>query len=92
MLSTAIYKELDGLDESYILGDFEDSDLCLKAIQAGYTNYIDSGINLYHLERQSQNLFEDKSWKFKLTIYNGMQHARRWGSMIEELSVSEERV
>ncbi|WP_430459485.1 glycosyltransferase family 2 protein [Thalassolituus sp. LLYu03] len=86
LMKTELYSQLGGLDESYVLGDFEDSDLCLKALNAGYVNYINSSIVLYHLERQSQNLFEDKSWKFKLTIYNGLQHTRRWGSMIKELS------
>jgi GT2 family glycosyltransferase len=83
LMRTSLYQELNGLDESYVLGDFEDSDLCLKALQAGYKNYINSDISLYHLERQSQNLFEDKSWKHKLTIYNGLQHTKRWNKLIE---------
>ena len=85
MMKKTTYKELNGLDESYVLGDFEDSDLCLKALKAGYKNYIDSSTSLYHLERQSQNLFNDTSWKFKLTIYNGMQHAKRWNESIVKL-------
>ena len=87
LMRTDIYQELHGLDESYVLGDFEDSDLCLKALQAGYKNYINSDISLYHLERQSQNLFEDKSWKHKLTIYNGLQHTKRWNKLIETMDV-----
>ncbi|GAA6135058.1 hypothetical protein NBRC116188_18480 [Oceaniserpentilla sp. 4NH20-0058] len=89
MMETLIYNELEGLDESYILGDFEDSDLCLKALESGYKNYLDSDISLYHLERQSQNLFEDRSWKFKLTIYNGIQHTRRWDQLIKKINASE---
>ena len=85
LMRTSLYQELNGLDESYVLGDFEDSDLCLKALQAGYKNYINSDISLYHLERQSQNLFEDKSWKHKLTIYNGLQHTKRWDKLIETM-------
>lgn len=89
LMKTSIYEELKGLDESYILGDFEDSDLCLKALDAGYKNYLDSDIELYHLERQSQNLFEDRSWKFKLTIYNGIQHTSRWDSLIKDINAVE---
>lgn len=85
LMKKATYQELGGLDECYVLGDFEDSDLCLKALKAGYENYIDSSTSLYHLERQSQNLFNDTSWKFKLTIYNGLQHAKRWNSSIVKL-------
>ena len=87
LMRTSLYQELNGLDESYVLGDFEDSDLCLKALQSGYKNYINSDISLYHLERQSQNLFEDKSWKHKLTIYNGLQHTKRWNKLIEAMDV-----
>jgi len=50
-----------------------------------YQNYIDTNTSLYHLERQSQNLFNDTSWKFKLTIFNGIQHSKRWDSTIVKL-------
>ncbi len=88
LMRTSLYQELNGLDESYILGDFEDSDLCLKALKAGYKNYINSDISLYHLERQSQNLFEDTSWKHKLTIYNGLQHTQRWDKLIQTMEAN----
>lgn len=86
LISHQIYNKLNGLDESYILGDFEDSDLCMKALQAGYKNYLLGSETLYHLERQSQNLFDDTDWKFKLTIFNGWQHTMRWGKTIEQIS------
>lgn len=86
MISRDLYELLEGLDESYILGDFEDSDLCMKSLQAGYTNYLLGSEKLYHLERQSQNLFDDNDWKFKLTIFNGWQHTQRWASAIEQLN------
>ena len=86
MLDKSIYNEVGGMDESYILGDFEDSDLCLKVLEAGYTNYLMDEITLFHLERQSQNLFTNTGWKFKLTVYNGWQHSKRWGQKIGELN------
>jgi len=85
LIKKKTYETLGGFDESYILGDFEDSDLCLKALQSGLKNYIDTNTSLYHLERQSQNLFNDTSWKFKLTIFNGIQHSKRWDSTIIKL-------
>ena len=85
LIKKKTYETLGGFDESYILGDFEDSDLCLKALQSGLKNYIDTNTSLYHLERQSQNLFNDTSWKFKLTIFNGIQHSKRWDSTIVKL-------
>lgn len=85
LIKKKTYEALGGFDESYVIGDFEDSDLCLKALKSGYENYIDSDTALYHLERQSQNLFNDTSWKFKLTIFNGIQHTKRWNSTIVKL-------
>ena len=84
-ISRALYLSVGGLDETYVLGDFEDSDLCLKLRRAGYRHYVLSDEKLYHLERQSQNLFENHDWKFKITLYNAWQHTERWGNLIEEL-------
>ncbi|GAA5445591.1 hypothetical protein Misp06_03794 [Microbulbifer sp. NBRC 101763] len=84
-ISKALYDSADGLDETYVLGDFEDSDLCLKLREAGYRHYVLADEKLYHLERMSQNLFENRDWKFKITLYNAWQHTERWGSLIEQL-------
>ncbi|BBM00392.1 glycosyltransferase [Microbulbifer sp. GL-2] len=84
-ISKALYDSAGGLDETYVLGDFEDSDLCLKLRKAGYLHYVLADEKLYHLERMSQNLFENRDWKFKITLYNAWQHTERWGSLIEQL-------
>jgi GT2 family glycosyltransferase len=85
MIDLERYGEGGGLSENYLLGDFEDSDLCLKLIEAGYRNYYLPEVSLVHLERQSQNLFSDSSWKTKVTLYNGWQHDRRWNDLITQL-------
>lgn len=82
MVDRKLYDSVDGLSENYILGDFEDSDLCLKLIEKGRKNRYMPSVSLYHLERQSQNLFSDSSWKTKVTLYNCWQHDRRWGEFI----------
>ncbi|QFT53788.1 glycosyltransferase family 2 protein [Microbulbifer sp. THAF38] len=84
-ISKALYDLVGGLDETYVLGDFEDSDLCLQLRKAGYRHYVLTDEKLYHLERMSQNLFENRDWKFKITLYNAWQHTERWGSLIEQL-------
>lgn len=88
MMTTQIFNELGGLDERFILGDFEDSDLCLKALEKGYKNYFLPGIELYHVERQSQNLFENLSWKQRITLYNCWEHTEKWGNAIRALKLS----
>ncbi|WP_237063464.1 glycosyltransferase [Microbulbifer zhoushanensis] len=84
-IDKALYESVRGLDETYVLGDFEDTDLCLKLRKAGYRHYVLGDEKLYHLERQSQDLFDNRDWKFKITLYNAWQHTERWGSLIEEL-------
>ena len=85
MLSRKRYEELGGLDEQYLLGDFEDSDLCLKGLSKGYRNYLIPTVSLYHLERKSQNLFEDLDWKKRVTLFNCWQHSDRWNQEITEV-------
>ncbi|MBY6190508.1 glycosyltransferase family 2 protein [Microbulbifer agarilyticus] len=84
-IDKALYDLVGGLDETYVLGDFEDTDLCLKLRKAGYRHYVLGDEKLYHLERQSQDLFDNRDWKFKITLYNAWQHTERWGDLIEEL-------
>lgn len=85
LLSRENYLKIGGFDEGYILGDFEDSDLCLKARENGLKIQLFSGVALCHLERQSQSLVSSDRWKEELTYYNCWQHTRKWDSMIKRL-------
>jgi len=75
-LKRGFYDEMGGLDEGYVLGDFEDSDLCLRIRSKGFDVKLVPGVQLYHLERQSQALFDDQSWKAKVSLYNCWRHER----------------
>ncbi len=88
LIDRLLYEKAGGLTESYLIGDFEDSDLCLKLIEEGRKNYYLSTVSLCHLERQSQNLFSDSSWKTKVTLFNGWQHDKRWNTLITKLMES----
>lgn len=70
------YRALGGLDEGYLLGDFEDSDLCVRMQRAGKGVRIVRDVELYHLERQSQWLMPDMEWRRKVTLYNCWRHAQ----------------
>jgi GT2 family glycosyltransferase len=70
-------EELRGFDEAYIIGDFEDSDLCKRILAYGLTCAVDRDVHLYHLERQSQSGSAQR-WRQNLTLYNGWVHQRRW--------------
>lgn len=70
-------QELGGFDEAYIIGDFEDSDLCLKVRQKGLSCAVNDELQLYHLERKSQ-VAPNQNWRMNLTLYNAWVHQRRW--------------
>ena len=82
--------DLEGFDESYIIGDFEDSDLCLRAREYGVACAVDHGVVLYHLERKSQASAAER-WRMNVTLYNAWLHQRRWGARLgaEAARVSE---
>jgi len=70
------YTALGGLDETYILGDFEDSDLCVRFRRRGKTTVMVDDVTLFHLERQSQWLMPDLEWRHKISLVNCWQHAQ----------------
>lgn len=85
MVSRELYITCGGLSEDYILGDFEDSDFCLKILQKGYKNYCLPTVELYHLERQSQSLLGEPSWRQSLTLYNSWLYTQRWDTFLQEI-------
>jgi GT2 family glycosyltransferase len=84
LIDADLYRELGGFSEDYIVGDFEDSDLCLRAAVAGRRSRVALDVELYHLERQSQNRVGDAIWRANLTAYNCWLHNQRWGDFIEK--------
>lgn len=85
LMEKSFYLEIGGFDTRYILGDFEDSDLCLKVYLNNKWIYLDTEESLFHLERLSQNLVDSGDWKYKLTLLNGLYQREKWGSAIEEV-------
>ncbi len=85
LLKKDFYQSIGGFDTRYILGDFEDSDLCLKVYQQKKKIYLDTEETLFHLERLSQNLVDSGDWKYKLTLLNGLYQKNKWGQAIEEV-------
>ncbi len=85
LLRAELFQALGGLSEDYIVGDFEDSDLCLRLLDAGYVNYYVPSVSLYHLERQSQAEGGASPWRGNLTLYNCWLHNSRWDETIAAL-------
>ncbi|MDO9708298.1 glycosyltransferase family 2 protein [Paracraurococcus lichenis] len=70
--------ELGGFDTDYVIGDFEDADLCLRIRAKGLDCAVHEDAVLWHLERQSQGT-PGNFWRHNLTLINGWTFARRWG-------------
>jgi GT2 family glycosyltransferase len=88
LLRTDMFRASGGLSEDYIIGDFEDSDLCLNLLRQGKRNYLVASVELYHLERQSQNMIGETSWRTNLTLYNCWLHNDRWNDDIVRLTAA----
>ena len=89
LMTKSNFEKVGGFDESFILGDYEDSDLCMRCRQAGLKIQMFREISLYHLERQSQSLVTEDRWKSELTYYNCWFHTRKWQFEIENLKNQE---
>ncbi|MCQ8279313.1 glycosyltransferase [Acetobacteraceae bacterium KSS8] len=77
MMPTSLARAVGGLDEGYVIGDFEDVDLCRKAQAMGKQCVVDRRARLYHLERQSQG-GQQSFWRLNLTLYNAWRFQNRW--------------
>ncbi len=86
LLATERYRELGGLSSGYIVGDFEDSDLCLRLRQQGLTIQVHRGACFFHLERQSVGSDEARDLiRAKLVATNAVLHHLRWADTIASL-------
>lgn len=81
MLATDRARGLGGIDEAYLIGDFEDADLCLRLRQRGLACAVDLDTRMFHLERQSQAGPENR-WRVNVTLFNAWLHERRWAATL----------
>ena len=84
MLRRDLALDLGGFDENYVIGDFEDADLCLKLRARGLACAVDLDAAMYHLERQSQ-AGPENPWRTNLTLFNAWFHEHRWAAALAEL-------
>lgn len=77
------FDHVDGWDTGYLIGDFEDSDICLKLRSVGLEVAYHPGVQLTHLERQSFKLLGEDGFRHRVMLYNAARHQSRWGALIE---------
>lgn len=84
LVRAAAFEAVGGFSESYIIGDYEDSDLCLKLRAAGWEIGYRPEAELFHLERQSIQK-HDGYMRGVACLYNRRLHSGRWADLMERL-------
>jgi GT2 family glycosyltransferase len=79
-----VFERVGGFTEDYIIGDYEDSDLCLKIRGEGFDIRYVPEAELYHLERCSIQRHAEYM-RGVASRYNAWLHAGRWHAEMERL-------
>jgi GT2 family glycosyltransferase len=79
------FRDVGGFTEDYVIGDYEDSDLCLKLRQTGGRILYEPRAELYHLERQSIRQHDGYTTSLA-SEYNAWLHEQRWSDAMAELT------
>ena len=89
MLRKRDFDAVGGFDEGYVIGDFEDSDLCLALRKRGKRMWLVPEARLWHLERKSQNFGQTVSERQMVTLFNGWRYMEkiRAGDIFDPLTL-----
>ena len=80
----SVFDQVGGVSEDYVIGDYEDSDFCLKVRTTGLSCRYAADVELYHMERQSITE-HDAYERTPACLYNRRLHHDRWGATIATL-------
>ncbi len=83
LISRDKFMEVGKFSTDFIIGDFEDSDLCLKLSARGLVHYYFADSKLYHFERQSMNSIDETN-SARYWLNSSLQYAK-WGVAINSL-------
>jgi hypothetical protein len=83
LTSKKLYEEMNGFSNSYIRGDFEDGDLCLKLTAGGHKIGLVQHPAPYHLERQSVRLMGGAGVRSSITYLNCITFNERWAPALQ---------
>jgi GT2 family glycosyltransferase len=78
------FERVGGWDTGYVIGDFEDSDLCLKLRSRGLRVVYDPSVELTHLERQSFALLGGGEFRQQVVLLNAHRHQHRWAALLAQ--------
>ncbi len=92
MVERALFDQVGGLSSQYVQGGYEDSDLCLRLIEAGRRNWYLAGVELYHLEAQSFPIHVRSTNRYNAWLQTHLWNDRIEQTMAEQPDVSDARV
>jgi GT2 family glycosyltransferase len=81
MMDRELFKEVGGLRDIYVRGDYEDCDLCLRMMDLGRENWYLPEVELYHLEALSYQ----SNLRLPANRYNAWLHTHMWKEQIDAL-------
>jgi len=84
LVRRSAFEQAGGFCTDYIVGDFEDSDLCLKLRGSGHEIAYEPAAELFHFERQSIALHDGHARTLAGAV-NRRLHHRRWDGAITAL-------
>lgn len=84
MISKEVFEKVNGWDDGYLIGDYEDSDMCLKLREKGFFIIYLPIVELFHLERQSFSMLNNDMIRQRISIYNAVRHQNKWKHLIEK--------
>ena len=77
LVRRTMFEWVGGVCEDYVIGDYEDSDLCLRMrASGGVTMYVPE-VELFHFERRSIQLHQGYT-RTHAALYNRLLHHDRW--------------
>ncbi|WP_207461088.1 glycosyltransferase [Azospirillum sp. SYSU D00513] len=79
LVERRLFEAVGGISEDYVIGDFEDSDFCLKLRERGLRCWYEASVELYHFERRSI-LRHDGYTRTAACEVNRWLHEQRWGA------------
>ena len=79
-----VFERVGGFSEDYVVGDYEDSDLCLKLRAAGLDIRYEPRAELHHFERRSIVL-NPGYLGTAASAYNRRLHSERWSGLMADL-------
>ena len=85
LVGRAEFQAVGGFDPAYVLGGFEDSDLCMRLQESGRQCRYEPGAELVHLERQSFASRSDALAGDGRLAYNRWLFTQRWDDRVGRL-------